>query len=132
MEKIHEPQPPRGLARLAYRAPLWFYRAGLGWLLGDRFLRLSHTGRKSGLQRQNVLEVVHHQVETNTYYVASGFGEKSDWCLNISKNRSVGVQVGKHQWPAVAERLSPTEAEEIIMAYATAHPKTLKQLARQK
>ena len=130
MKKIHDPQPPRGLARLAYRAPLWLYRAGLGGLMGERFLRLTHPGRKSGLQRQNVLEVVHRQANSNTYYVASGYGEKSDWCRNISQNPQVGVQVGRRAWAASAERLPPEQAEEVILAYARRYPRALKQLAR--
>lgn len=30
---------------------------------------------------------------TNTYYVASGFGEKSDWFRNIQKTPKVNVRV---------------------------------------
>jgi hypothetical protein len=36
---------PRGLLRVGLRVPLWAYRLHLGWLLGDRFLRLTHIGR---------------------------------------------------------------------------------------
>ncbi len=60
VEKIKDVQPPRGLARLGWRAPIWFYRLGLGGLLGRRFVLLNHIGRKSGQPRQAVLEVVHH------------------------------------------------------------------------
>lgn len=31
-------RPPRGFQRLLWRAPIWLYRLGLGWLLGHRFL----------------------------------------------------------------------------------------------
>ena len=48
---------PRGLACLAFRLPIGLYRLRLGWLLGDRLL-LTHIGRKSGLPRQAVIEVV--------------------------------------------------------------------------
>ena len=30
--------PPSGLTRLFYRAPILFYRLGLGFILGERFL----------------------------------------------------------------------------------------------
>jgi len=33
---------PRGLARLAFRLPIWLYHLRLGWLLGDRLLMLTH------------------------------------------------------------------------------------------
>jgi hypothetical protein len=39
--------PPRGLARLAFRLPIWLYRLRLGWLLGDRFLLLTHIGGRA-------------------------------------------------------------------------------------
>lgn len=48
---------PRGLLRLGFRLPIWLYRLNLGWILGERFLLLTHTGRKSGLVRQTVIEV---------------------------------------------------------------------------
>jgi len=50
-EKIAKTKLPRGLVRLAFRAPIWLYRAHLGWLLGYRFVLLTHTGRKSVLPR---------------------------------------------------------------------------------
>ena len=43
--------------RLA-RSPLWFYRHGLGWLLGPRLLMLEHLGRSSGQVREVCLVVV--------------------------------------------------------------------------
>jgi hypothetical protein len=41
------PGIPRTL-RAAFRLPELLYRSGLGSLLGRRFLRLSHRGRRSG------------------------------------------------------------------------------------
>jgi hypothetical protein len=38
-----------------FRAPVYLYRWHLGWLFGHRCLLLAHTGRRSGLRRQNVL-----------------------------------------------------------------------------
>jgi deazaflavin-dependent oxidoreductase (nitroreductase family) len=57
----------------------------MGWMLGGRFLMLTHTGRKSGKRRHVVVEVVDHAKTTDTYYIASGWGEKSDWSQNIQK-----------------------------------------------
>ena len=33
--------PVRGLLRFGVRLPLWLYRLHLGWLLGERLLRLT-------------------------------------------------------------------------------------------
>ena len=79
MKKNSTPiSPPRGCSRYLWRFPIWFYRLGLGWLLGSHFLMLEHTGRKSGKIRRVVLEVIRHEVTRHTYIVAAGFGEKSD------------------------------------------------------
>jgi hypothetical protein len=49
---------PAGALRLAFRLPIYLYRLDLGWLLGHRFLLFAHLGRKSGLLRETVLEVI--------------------------------------------------------------------------
>lgn len=82
--KIKEVQPPHGLARTLYRLPIKLYRLHLGWLLMGHFLLLTHVGRKSGLPRQTVLEVLLHDKARDVYYVLAGWGEKSDW-VKISR-----------------------------------------------
>lgn len=123
-------QPPRGWKRIAWRLPIWLYRIRLGWLLGERFLLLTHTGRKSGLPRHAVLEVVRYDRATNTYYVASGFGEKSDWFRNVMKTPQVAIQVGRRQMAAGAERLSLEDAAHELLDYGRRHPTALRNLAR--
>lgn len=48
-KQLRERKPPTGLSRILFRAPIWLYRRGLGWLLGKRFLLINHIGWKSGL-----------------------------------------------------------------------------------
>ncbi|MBN2550778.1 MAG: nitroreductase family deazaflavin-dependent oxidoreductase [Anaerolineales bacterium] len=129
VKKIKDVHPPRGLARLGWRAPIWFYRLGLGSLLGNRFLLLNHIGRKSGHPRQAVLEVVHHNEETGSYVVASGFGEKADWYQNVMAQPEVALQVGRTRMMARAERLPLPQATEIMLAYNRQHPAALRTLA---
>ena len=105
------PDPPRGIKAIPWRLPIWLYRLKLGWLLGHRFLLLTHAGRASGKPRTAMLEVVHFDPESNTHYVASGFGEKSQWYQNIMKTPNVTIQVGNKKFSAVAERLPVDEAE---------------------
>lgn len=130
MKKIGVPRPPSGLSRWAFRLPILLYQVHLGWLLGKRFLLLLHTGRKSGLQRQVVLEVVKHEEDAKVYYVASGYGEKSDWYRNVIENPVVLIKVGNDLYQAKAERLPPEEAQQVILDYGRRHPSTLKGLAR--
>jgi deazaflavin-dependent oxidoreductase (nitroreductase family) len=101
---------PRGITRFLLRLPIWLYRLRLGWLLGDRFLMFRHTGRKSGLPRYTVVEVVRHDEATGSYVIASGWGEGSDWFRNIQKNPEVVLHTGRRRAPARAERLSHDEA----------------------
>ena len=115
-------RPPHGLTRLAARLPIWLYQAGLGWLLGDRFLMLTHIGRKSGLSRQVVLEVVAHDKGDDTYVVASGWGERSDWFRNIQHNPEVVVTTGRRRFAARSCWLSTDEATQTLCDYVRRHP----------
>ena len=129
-KKIGDAQPPTGFKRLVFRAPIWLYSVGLGGLMGGRFLLLNHTGRKSGQPRQTVLEVADHDPESGTYYVASGFGKKSDWYLNILKTQKVEIQVGSKKIQATARALTPDESGKTMVGYAQRNPRAAKQLMR--
>jgi len=105
-----------------FRAPIWFYRLGLGWLLGRRMLLLTHTGRKSGLPRKAVLEVVQYQAETNTYIVTAGFGPKSQWYQNLIASPQAVVQVGLKKWDVFSEQLSPQAGAEAFVDFTRNNP----------
>lgn len=121
---------PQGLQRAFLRAPVWLYRAGLGWLFGGRFVMIVHRGRKSGAARSTVLEVVDHDPADDTYYVASGWGEKADWLQNIAKTPDIILYSGARRRPARAERLSLDAASERLLSYATRHPQTFAALGK--
>lgn len=124
------PDPPRGIKAIPWRLPIWLYRLKLGGLMGHRALLLTHTGRISGQPRTAMLEVVHYDPETNTHYVASGFGEKSQWYQNIMKTPAVTIQVGNKHIPATAKRLPVNEALKIFEIYETKHPNAIKNLSK--
>ncbi len=121
-QKIKDIQPPTGLSRLLFRLPIWLYRAKLGWLLGGRFLLLNHIGRKSGLPRQAVLEIVRHDKKSDSYIICAGFGPKTQWYQNLAKRSEVTIQVGRQKLEVVAKRLSPAEGGEEMVSYAKRHP----------
>jgi len=121
---------PHGLARLAFRLPIWLYRLRLGWLLSERLLLLTHIGRKSGLPRQAVIEVVRHDRATDTYIVASGFGAQADWFRNIQRNPNVVVQSGGRRLVAVAERLPVDLAADELHGYAQRHPRAFRTITK--
>jgi deazaflavin-dependent oxidoreductase (nitroreductase family) len=128
MSKSIVDKPPGKTLRLGLRLPIWLYRMRLGWLLGDRFLLLTHTGRKSGLLRQTVIEVVQHDQSSSAYYVVSGWGEKSDWYQNIRKTPGVSIQVGMRKHRAKAEFIDRQKAVGVLESYARLHPVAFREL----
>ncbi|HJQ13597.1 MAG TPA: nitroreductase family deazaflavin-dependent oxidoreductase [Anaerolineales bacterium] len=121
---------PLGKAlRFALRLPIWLYRLHLGWLLGDRFLMLTHVGRKSGRPYETVIEVVRHDKEPDTYYVVSGWGDKSDWYQNIQKSADVTVHVAGRKFQARAKFIPLAKAIEIMEAYAHEHSLAFRELS---
>ncbi len=121
-KKIKELTPPKGLSRAFFRAPIYMYKAGLGWLMGTHFLLLNHVGRKSGLPRQAVLEVVTYQEERDSYVVTAGFGKKTDWYKNVLAHPEVSVQVGRRKIEATAEQLTPEEAGKAFLEFVKNNP----------
>lgn len=128
--KIKEVQRPRGIQKRGFQLPRWLFRLHAGWLLGDRFLLLTHRGRKSGLPRQTVLEVLQHDKTKEIYYVFSGWGEQSDWVRNTEQTPEVTLTVGRRQIKALARRLSPEEAEPVVLDYARRYPVARRVLPR--
>lgn len=123
-------KPVTGLKKFLFRAPLFLYRIGLGGLLGQRFLLLNHVGRKSGKPRQTVLEVVNHDKASDTYYIASGFGKKSDWYLNILAQPKVEIQVGGRKLAVTAVPLTPEQSGQAMVDYSRRHPTAAKNLSK--
>ncbi|MBI2820120.1 MAG: nitroreductase family deazaflavin-dependent oxidoreductase [Acidobacteria bacterium] len=121
---------PRGLLRLFLRFPIVLYRIRLGWLLGGRFLMMTHIGRRSGQPRRVILEVVRHDRKTNTCVIASGWGEQSNWIRNIERIPAVTVQVGLRKWPASATRLTSDAGERELADYAIRHPASFRGLVK--
>jgi deazaflavin-dependent oxidoreductase (nitroreductase family) len=120
---------PRGLLLLGFRLPIWLYRLHLGWILGERFLLLTHLGRNSGLSHQTVLEVVGHDKTTETYFVVSAFGHKADWLLNIKRNPIVRITVKQRSSSARARQLSETDGAKVLFGYAQHHPIAFRELS---
>ncbi|HWP44780.1 MAG TPA: nitroreductase family deazaflavin-dependent oxidoreductase [Blastocatellia bacterium] len=121
-KSLVDKDPSRGLLRFLFRLPILLYHLGLGWLFGNRFLLLKHTGRKFGLLRETVLEVIRYDRNARVYMVASGWGEKSMWYQNILHNPRVEIESGDGKMKAIAERVSEERAEEELRDYARRHP----------
>lgn len=107
---------PRWL-RLAFAAPNRLYDVGLGRVLGHRFLRLIHTGRRSGAHHGVVLEVVDEDRRTGAVVVVSGFGPRSDWFRNVTAGGPAWVDLGRGARRARHEVLGPDEAAAVLGDY---------------
>ncbi len=107
----------KGMLWYLFRAPVYLYRWGFGWLFGHRLLLLTHIGRRSGLQRQTVLEVVEYRKDGPEVVVANGFGPDSDWLRNIEAKRGEEVTVGSQHFVASHRFLGEDEAMRVIQGY---------------
>lgn len=119
--------------RLA-RSPLWFYRHGMGAMLGDRLLMLEHRGRTSGLTRQVCLEVVERPAP-GTIRVAAGLGPRSQWFRNLEAEPRCRVTSGQLRGvAATAVRVPQAEVGPALEGYAERNPvgwRVLEQVVRQ-
>jgi len=113
---------PSGTLRLVFRLPIYLYRLNLGWLLAHRGLLLIHQGRKSGLLRETVLEVIRYDPATKESVVLSGWGEKADCYRNIGVRPALEVRTGGERYVPEHRFLAPKENHTEITDYERRHP----------
>ena len=130
MASAQAPAKPRGLLRLGYRLPIALYRANLGWLLGHRFLLLTHRGRKSGAPRQTVLEVVRYDPARRESAVVSAYGDRADWYQNILASPPIEVQTGRDRYAPLYRLLAPDERLTALSAYRKRYPRAFAAVMR--
>ncbi|MGS2809729.1 nitroreductase family deazaflavin-dependent oxidoreductase [Nocardia sp. MW-W600-9] len=108
--------------RWLVRAPIWLYRVGLGFLLGRRLLMLRHTGRRSGVARYVVLEVV-DQPSADCFVVVSGFGTTAQWYRNVLADPKIGLWIARRRdVSATATPMTESDSAATLDRYARAHP----------
>jgi deazaflavin-dependent oxidoreductase (nitroreductase family) len=106
-----------GTLRWLFRAPVYLYRWKCGWLLGHRFLLLIHVGRRTGLRRYTVLEVIEYRKEGPEAVVISAFGPSADWLRNIEATPGAEVIIGSWRFPAAHRILDPDEGVRVLAGY---------------
>jgi deazaflavin-dependent oxidoreductase (nitroreductase family) len=112
-----QPSPPRGLLGRLLDVPIWLYRLRLGWLLGTRFVLLTHRGRKTGIVRKVVVECVSFDRRTAESVVMAGWGRKTKWLLNLEAGGGIEVQTGRLRYRPAVRMVEPEEAERIFADY---------------
>ena len=108
---------PGSVARRLLRVPGRLYDMHLGWLLGGRFLRLTHVGRRSGRRYRTVLEVLGPGPWPGEVVVMAGFGPTADWLLNIQALPPVEVEIGGERFQPLARVLEVGEAAAVLEDY---------------
>jgi deazaflavin-dependent oxidoreductase (nitroreductase family) len=129
MVKLTDANPRSGIWRWVLRAPVYLYGVGFGWLLDGRFLLLRHVGRKTGLLRQTVLEVLRRDNQDGSYIVCSGWGEASQWYRNLLAQPEAEIELGTRWMKVTAKPLPQERAEQEIRDYSKVHPRAFRWLA---
>jgi deazaflavin-dependent oxidoreductase (nitroreductase family) len=78
---------------------------------------LIHVGRRTGLLRYTVLEVVEYRKEEPEAVVISAFGPGADWVRNIEATPGAEVVIGLQRFPAAHRALDQEEAVQVIAGY---------------
>ncbi len=113
---------PSGMGRLWFRLPASLHRAGLGRLLGHRFLVLEHRGRRSGRLYRTLLEVVDYDAARREATVISAWGEDADWYRNLRTGPPVAVRIAGDRYPPETRFLDGAERLELLRRFRRRHP----------
>jgi deazaflavin-dependent oxidoreductase (nitroreductase family) len=103
--------------RRVLRAPTYLYDVRVGWLLGRRFLRLTHTGRRSGRRYQTMLEVIGEDRRTGEVLVVAGLGRSAQWLRNVQTGNAVEVAIGGLRFRPRHRMLDAQEASAALAEY---------------
>jgi len=119
-------QKPSGLFKRVLHAPVWLFRARLGFLFGKRIVMLEHIGRRSGKLRKTPLEVV--QRDGDSFVLCSGTGPNADWYRNLRSAPAAGLWIGSTRHEVEQRFLEDSEAATVFAGYEEAHPKAAARL----
>ena len=116
--------------KLIFKAPAYLYRLHLGWLLGHRFLMVSHRGRKTGKVRHTVLEVVRYSPASKESIVPSSYGEKADWYQNLQAAPGLKIRTGFERYAPEQRILETSEVYRVLADYAHRHPTAMRVISK--
>jgi deazaflavin-dependent oxidoreductase (nitroreductase family) len=91
------------------RLMVLLWRLGLGaWVnawpdVGGRIMMITHRGRRTGLRRRTP---VNYAIVDSEIYCTAGFGDVSDWFLNLRNRPEVEVWLPDGWWTGIAEEVT--------------------------
>jgi deazaflavin-dependent oxidoreductase (nitroreductase family) len=108
------------------KMPLIPYRLGLGWMLGKRFMRLTHVGRRSGKTYQTVLAVLHLDEKTHEILAVSPWSG-SQWYRNIQSTPALAVETGDlrngpNSYRPIQRAVTPDEIAAAFIEFRPRYP----------
>jgi deazaflavin-dependent oxidoreductase (nitroreductase family) len=110
------PRPGPILAAML-RAPARLYDWNGGWVLGRRFLRLTHVGRRTGREYRTMLEVVGENRDRHEVIVVAGLGRSAQWYRNLLADKATEVAIGRERFAPRYRELDPAEAAAVLAEY---------------
>ena len=108
---------PGPVLKRLLQAPIALYDIGAGWLLGRRFLLLTHRGRRSGRRYRTMLEVVAWDPANEEAIAMSGFGPRSNWYLNVLAGGAEEIRIARNRFRPEARRVEEDEAIRVVAEY---------------
>ena len=112
---------PGPLLRRLLQAPALLYDWHAGWLLGRRFLRLTHVGRVTGRRYRTMLEVVGENRAQDEVIVVAGLGRSAQWYRNIRAREPVEVAIAGERFAPIHRELPLSEAQAVLAGYEQRH-----------
>lgn len=104
-----------------FKLPVVLYRFHLGWVLGRRFMQLTHIGRLTGKVRRTILAVLKFDERTKEIFAVSAW-KGSDWYYNIQASPALQVESGLDRYIPEQRTLSAEEITTAFMEYRKQHP----------
>ena len=114
---LAQPSPSGGILRWLLGLPVHLYHAGLGFVLGRRFLLLVTTGRRTGLRRETVVEVMRYDAVAHEAIVLAGWGSRTAWLHNVESGLAQEVRIGRDRYVPDHRVLEADEAVAVLAAY---------------
>jgi deazaflavin-dependent oxidoreductase (nitroreductase family) len=93
------------------------YDWNAGWLLGRRFVRLTHAGRRSGRVYRTMLEVVGEDRGSGEVFVIAGLGRSAQWYRNVKAGHAVEIAIGRERFRPLCREPHPVEAASVLAGY---------------
>jgi deazaflavin-dependent oxidoreductase (nitroreductase family) len=84
-------------------------------------LLLVQVGRRTGLRRRTVLEIIEYRKEIPEAVVLSAFGPNASWLRNIQTNPTEEVIIGSQRFRAAHRILGEEEAVKAVIGYQRRH-----------